>query len=1152
MRECTISTAAQECPSFSLHTYVLFPGWHAAHPATRVWVACDRVSIRLITLGPPRCFIDDKPADLPAQKLRFALLLYLAVQKRAARESVAAMFWPERDEEKARHTLSQNIYELRKLLGEDWLKAQADPLEIAETIAVDALEFEALVKIGNYEQALELYHGDFLAGFHIKGSNEFDSWIETKRRELKRLHHRAYRDHIAALLATGNITLALTEAQRWVSLDPLDDEANHTLIDVLAHNGKRAEALAHYEKYEKRLKSELDVAALDETKQLVTRIRERTNVHSGARASGTPAAQLPTYREHAVAATPASWWGRIKHSRVAKVAAVYTGSTFVVTQFADVMVPNLNLPQVIVNIVAALAVLGFPVAIGMAWIFEPDDGLGAIGDVDHHPALIYERKRLRKLGLRAVATTAFALVVSLILLYNAIAPKRLPAAEGMTLDTTLYVVLPFSHDERVADGLYEDVLIRDAMSQWEGITVFEPLQVREAVERLEGELDTRAAAEIARGLGAGRLIFGEVMPVKGGYRIQGAVYDVTGERLVPIADAHVRTTRSFEDAEERLTDFANRLILPGNLKAATPELPSGTRSIPALRAFVAGQAAIIDWDLERADSHFEAAVRFDREYVRASLWLGLVRSWARTDPAGWQSVAQRVVADSIPLNATDRTLAKALLATSQRNYPAACESYEVLTRRNPRDFVAWYGFADCLSRDHAVVADVRSASGWSFRTSYHTAANAYRRAFELLPSVHRALADGSYESVRNTLKTSSSHLRRGRALAPDTLEFVAYAGLQGDTLQFIPYPTADVAKGRAVVPWAVRERAVQHQRTLFQSIARSWASTFPESPQALQAVALALEMLEEPTAVDTLAKARRLASTDEARFRIALQEFGLRVKNAFPNNVRALKRARSLGDSILAMAAQHHLAPLQVAAVAILCGDAHTSLALARSPAAQDLMKIPQSLRSVSLPFLVLAALGTAPDSVRVMEAVVRDRIAGVDAAERLYNFQISYLRPAILAFPTVVFSDLRTAANISMTAAAQFELAQKRPAAARQHLANIERARKSFPASEIALDAAFAEATVLASIGDNAAAEMWLGAPLRSLNAAPPGVLLDPVIAASMLRGSLLLSDLALVRKDRRSAALWANGAGALLSGSEGLLKPLFNHARRNTRSTM
>lgn len=62
------------------------------------------MAIRLTTLGRLNACTDDVELDwLPGQRLRAALLVYLAVERRVSRATLTALFWPESSERSARN-----------------------------------------------------------------------------------------------------------------------------------------------------------------------------------------------------------------------------------------------------------------------------------------------------------------------------------------------------------------------------------------------------------------------------------------------------------------------------------------------------------------------------------------------------------------------------------------------------------------------------------------------------------------------------------------------------------------------------------------------------------------------------------------------------------------------------------------------------------------------------------------------------------------------------------------------------------------------------------------------------------------------------------------------------------------------------------------
>ena len=146
---------------------------------------------QLITLGRVRLVGSDGVESAAAQPKRMALLAYLALisaKGAARRDALLALFWPELGDEEGRRALRQGLHYLRRTLGEDVFVGEGDELRVREaTLGCDAVEFERLIEDGHSEQALALYRGDFLDGFHVDDvASEYEEWVERTRARLRR------------------------------------------------------------------------------------------------------------------------------------------------------------------------------------------------------------------------------------------------------------------------------------------------------------------------------------------------------------------------------------------------------------------------------------------------------------------------------------------------------------------------------------------------------------------------------------------------------------------------------------------------------------------------------------------------------------------------------------------------------------------------------------------------------------------------------------------------------------------------------------------------------------------------------------------------------------------------------------------------------
>ena len=151
--------------------------------------------IQLQTLGRVRLLGErrgEEAAPAAAQPKRLVLLAYLALMSGRGpvrRDVLVALFWPELGDEEARRALRQALHYLRRVLGGDVVVGVGEELSVSsERFRCDAVEFEPLVKAGQSAQALSLYEGDFLAGFHVPDvSAALEEWVDRTRARLRRL-----------------------------------------------------------------------------------------------------------------------------------------------------------------------------------------------------------------------------------------------------------------------------------------------------------------------------------------------------------------------------------------------------------------------------------------------------------------------------------------------------------------------------------------------------------------------------------------------------------------------------------------------------------------------------------------------------------------------------------------------------------------------------------------------------------------------------------------------------------------------------------------------------------------------------------------------------------------------------------------------------
>jgi len=216
-----------------------------------------------------------------AQPKRVALLAYLAAAtpppRLHRRDSLVALFWPELDQEHARAALRQALHGLRQALGDEVLLSRGDEdigLDAA-AIRCDVVEFERAVGAGRLTDALDLYRGDLLEGFFIRGAPAFEQWLEDERARLKNVALRSA-SALAQLSDTrGNLSESAQWTRRALRIAPLDEPTLRRLMQRLDRLGDRAGALEAYDAFAHRLTAELETEPAPETRALAGAVRER-------------------------------------------------------------------------------------------------------------------------------------------------------------------------------------------------------------------------------------------------------------------------------------------------------------------------------------------------------------------------------------------------------------------------------------------------------------------------------------------------------------------------------------------------------------------------------------------------------------------------------------------------------------------------------------------------------------------------------------------------------------------------------------------------------------------------------------------------------------------------------------------------------------
>ncbi len=229
-------------------------------------------AVKVYTLGRFTLLIDEEAVRFASRGQGKVLELLKALitfgGREVGEERLTDALWPEAEGSKGRQLFKTTLHRLRRLLGkQEAITLRAGKVTLDPRFCwVDAWAFERLLSACP-EKALNLYRGPFL------GREEPPEWALPLQ---KRLHDR-YLLHLISLGAEREASSAFEEAaacyQRGVEADPFAEECYRRLMICRQKQGRRAEALAIYDRCRKTLQTMLQTEPAPETAALYETIK---------------------------------------------------------------------------------------------------------------------------------------------------------------------------------------------------------------------------------------------------------------------------------------------------------------------------------------------------------------------------------------------------------------------------------------------------------------------------------------------------------------------------------------------------------------------------------------------------------------------------------------------------------------------------------------------------------------------------------------------------------------------------------------------------------------------------------------------------------------------------------------------------------------
>ena len=311
-----------------------------------------------------------------------------------------------------------------------------------------------------------------------------------------------------------------------------------------------------------------------------------------------------------------NFFSELKRRNVYKVAIAYIVGGWALSQGVAQVFPVFDVPNWAIRLIVLLIILGLPVALALAWMFEiTPEGIKRTEDVDPtkphtvHGAWIY------------IAIVGLAVSVALFYLgrYSAI-PRQITGPKKSVAVLPLLNESGDPHDEYFSDGLSEELIA--ALGQISGLKVIGRSSSFRFKDRKE------EPKMIGEKLGVGTLLEGTVRKQGDHVRIVAA--------LVNAADGITLWTRTFdrelkdvfalqEEIARAVADSLKITLLGGDAKSIQDAAPS---NVEAHNAYLQAHFHFLRRNVDAyrtAITYFDEAIRLDPNYAlayaeRAEAW----------------------------------------------------------------------------------------------------------------------------------------------------------------------------------------------------------------------------------------------------------------------------------------------------------------------------------------------------------------------------------------------------------------------------------------------------------------------------------------------------------------------------------------------------
>jgi TolB-like protein len=401
----------------------------------------------------------------------------------------------------------------------------------------------------------------------------------------------------------------------------------------------------------------------------------------------------------------------LRRRNVFRVGAAYGIVAWLLVEVASVVLPTFGAPEWVMQVFTFLVILGFPLALILAWAFElTPEGIKLEKTVDRAGSIT--RQTGRKFNFAIVGLLVIAVIFMFVDKYVLeaepepveVAADQVLAAEPVAREKSI-AVLPFANrsanekDAFFVDGIHDDIVIH--LSRIRSLKVISRTSVMEYRNR------TKNLKTIGQELGVATVLEGGVQRAGDQIRVSVQLIDAETDAHLwaEIYDRQLTAANIFAIQTEIATAVADalRATLSAEERRLLDRVPTG--NMVALEAYFRGKQRLATRNtaaLAEATEDFNRAIELDPNFALA--YVGLADSymvqyeWSGLLLDEMLAKAQTAIDRALAL---EGRLAEALVSLgdiefTRMDFEAAEAAYKLALELNPNYATAYHWYAILL------------------------------------------------------------------------------------------------------------------------------------------------------------------------------------------------------------------------------------------------------------------------------------------------------------------------------------------------------------------------------------------------------------------------------------------------------------------------